>query len=179
MKKLLVLSLLTFILLSGCSNDINEVTNLNQSEATQPEETESEATKQNEEAPPAEENTVATETKGAYLLKLNEVEESLTDLQKLNDEGTTVSMTKAADETYKRWDNTLNEVYNELKQQLPTSEMAKLKEEQLNWITLRDKTAKEESSAYKGGTMESLEYIATQARVTKERCYELVQLYMK
>jgi uncharacterized protein YecT (DUF1311 family) len=66
-----------------------------------------------------------------------------------------------------------------LKQQLSTNEMAELNEEQVNWKTSRDETAKDESLEYKGGSMESLQYIATQSRVTKERCYELVELYMK
>ncbi|AOZ92666.1 lysozyme inhibitor LprI family protein [Paenibacillus crassostreae] len=193
MKKWLTATLLTCIFLSGCSNVSNEGMNTKQPENTEqeikvPEEVEQqeevkEEVKQEEvkqeEAPIIEEETTAVETKDEYIQKLNEIEEGLADLQDLYNEGTTVSMTAAADETYKRWDAALNEIYNDLKQQLSTSEMAKLKQEQLDWITSRDETAKEESLEYEGGTMESLQYILTLSRVTKERCYELVDLYMK
>jgi uncharacterized protein YecT (DUF1311 family) len=121
----------------------------------------------------------ATETKEEYIQKLNDIEVSVADLQDLYDEGTTLSRKTAAEETFIRWDTALNEMYNVLKQQLSTNEMAELKEEQVNWKTSRDETAKDESLEYKGGSMESLQYIATQSRVTKERCYELVELYMK
>ena len=177
MRKLLISTLLACIFLTGCSNTMNEGTNTQQPVNTE-QDTEQEE-KIQEELPEIEEETAAIETKDEYILKLNNIEEGLADLQDLNDEGTTVSMKAAAEETYKRWDTALNEIYNALKEQLSTSEMAELKEKQVNWITYRDETAKDESLEYKGGTMESLQYIATLAGVTKERCYELVELYMK
>ncbi|RXJ02558.1 DUF1311 domain-containing protein [Anaerobacillus alkaliphilus] len=56
--------------------------------------------------------------------------------------------------------------------------MTKLREEQRGWIKYRDEEAKKRSKVFEGGTMESLEYISTQARITKERCFELVEEYM-
>ncbi|MNE54313.1 hypothetical protein D3C80_1490840 [compost metagenome] len=88
-------------------------------------------------------------------------------------------MREAADQEHERWDKALNEIYNELKQQLSESEMAELKEKQLDWITYRDNTAKEASLEFEGGTMEPLEYTAVLGSVTKDRCYELVKVYMK
>ncbi|MDP4099437.1 DUF1311 domain-containing protein [Paenibacillus sp. P96] len=199
MKKLLILTIFVGTVLTGCGST-NEAANVGQTQATEPAgnstTVEQPATGQEEpaeEAPPAvaeeenpadaaspaEQGTASVETKQEYLQKLDEVEESLADLKALNEEGTTVSMNKAAEETYKRWDTALNEIYSELKQQLPDSEMAALKEEQLNWIQQRDETAAKEAAQYEGGTMEGLQYVATQAGVTKERCYELVEEYMK
>lgn len=194
MGKLLMSTLLACIFLTGCSNGINEGTNTSQSEKLNQEElkqeeskqeekgqeeTEQKETEQKEEVPVIEKETAATEIKEEYIQKLNAIEEGLADLQGLYDEGTTVSMKAAADETYKRWDTALNDIYSMLKQRLSASEMAELKEKQVAWITYRDETAKAESLEYKGGSMESLQYMATQSRVTKERCYELVELYMK
>lgn len=88
-------------------------------------------------------------------------------------------MTAAAVQENERWDKALNEIYQVLKQQLPQAEMSKLKEEQRNWITLRDETAAKAAAKYEGGTAEGLEYAATLAGVTRDRCYKLVELYMK
>jgi hypothetical protein len=44
----------------------------------------------------------ATETKEEYIQKLNDIEVSVADLQDLYDEGTTLSMKTAAEETFIR-----------------------------------------------------------------------------
>lgn len=118
-------------------------------------------------------------TKADYLDKLKEIEEGLADLDQLNEEGTTASMTQAADETYKRWDAALNEIYGELKNQLAESAMKDLKEEQRKWIAERDEAAAKAAEEFEGGTMEALQLGATKAEITKKRCYELVENYMK
>lgn len=114
-----------------------------------------------------------------YFDKLDKIEAGLGDLKALSDSGVTADMKEAASKEHERWDKALNEIYQELKAQLPEADMAKLKEEQLSWIKERDKAAEEAAAKYKGGTMEGLEYAATLASVTKERCYKLVELYMK
>lgn len=114
--------------------------------------------------------------KEEYLKKLNDMEES----DKNAETGTTmVELNEQAAERYKKWDLELNEIYGVLKKQLSTEQLNKLKEEQRNWIKHRDEVAKEASLKYKGGSMESLEYVATQANLTQERCYELVEKYLK
>lgn len=129
--------------------------------------------------PAAEQTPAASGTKEDYLAKLDAVEAGLSDLQEQYDSGVTASMREAASEEYERWDKALNEIYAALKQQLPESEMAELKEKQLEWITYRDETAKKASLEFEGGTMEPLEYVAVLGSVTKDRCYELVNIYMK
>jgi uncharacterized protein YecT (DUF1311 family) len=66
-----------------------------------------------------------------------------------------------------------------LKSQLSSTEMSSLKEEQIQWISDRDAIAEEEASEFEGGTLEGLQYLETLGRLTKERCYELVEVYMK
>ncbi|MEK3715171.1 lysozyme inhibitor LprI family protein [Paenibacillus sp. FSL R7-0333] len=114
-----------------------------------------------------------------YFDKLDKIEEGLSDLKAMSDTGVMTDMKEAASKEHERWDKALNEIYQELKQQLPEADMAKLKEEQLSWIKERDKAAEDAAAKYKGGTMEGLEYAATLASVTKNRCYKLVELYMK
>ena len=114
-----------------------------------------------------------------YFDKLDQIETGLSDLEAMSASGVMTDMKEAASKEHERWDKALNEIYQALQKQLPEADMAKLKEEQLNWIKERDKSAEEAAAKYKGGTMEGLEYAATLASVTKERCYKLVELYMK
>lgn len=118
-------------------------------------------------------------SKADYLQKLDAIKEGLADLQPLYDEGTTASMREAAAEEYTRWDTALNEIYAELKRQLSKPAMDELRQAQREWILHRDATAKKESAEFRGGSMEPVQYVSTQARVTRERCYELVEQYMK
>lgn len=114
--------------------------------------------------------------KDEYLQKLNEMEE----LDRHSEVGTTMlELEKQEAERYQKWDRELNDIYGILKEQLHAEQMEQLREEQRNWIKHRDEVAEESSLKYKGGSTESLEYVATQASLTRERCYELVAKYMK
>lgn len=92
---------------------------------------------------------------------------------------TMVGLEEQEAERYKDWDVVLNEIYGVLEEQLSTEQMDKLREEQRDWVNQRDEVAKEASLEYKGGSTESLEYVATQASLTRDRCYVLVANYMK
>ena len=111
--------------------------------------------------------------------KLNDIKKGLAEFDKALETGTQVKMTQAKGEIFKRWDTALNEIYVALENQLSTSKFEILREEQRKWLTYRDEVAKENSLKFEGGTMASLEYVSTQARVTEERCYELVEGYME
>lgn len=117
-----------------------------------------------------------TSKKEEYLKKLDALDK---EIEGMSTDGTQLEMLKVETDIFNRWDTTLNEIYGVLKEQLSTSEMDKLKEEQRNWIVKRDESAKKESLQFEGGSMESLTFVATQAKITKERCYELVEDYMK
>ena len=118
-------------------------------------------------------------TKDKYLKQLNDIENSLGDLNNQYNNGTQTEMNEAKSKILNKGDAALNEIYGVLKKQLSADEMSSLKVEQRNWIKQRDQKAKDESSVFTGGTMEATIYVSTQAQLTKERCYELVQKYMK
>lgn len=122
--------------------------------------------------------TVQESKKQIYKKKLDDIQAGLKDLEGLY-AGNTIEMKSAASQEYERWDKALNEIYGVLKQQLPANDMSKLKEEQIKWISDRDAKAKEESLEYQGGTAEQLIYTSSLAKTTKERCYELVEKYIK
>ncbi|MCR1848895.1 lysozyme inhibitor LprI family protein [Paeniclostridium sordellii] len=123
--------------------------------------------------------TVKHSYKNEYINKLNSTEEGMSDLDYLYQKGTTGDMGLAEATKLKRWDNMLNEIYSLLKTQLTESEMNELKNKQLSWIEYRDKTAENEASENIGGTLYSVVYNGSLAKLTKERCYELVNTYMK
>jgi len=117
--------------------------------------------------------------KEKYLAKLVDVEESMKKFDEIFDQGTQMEITAAQGEIFSEWDKLLNEIYADLKKTLPPNNMGKLREEQRDWLEYLDEKATEDALQYKGGSMDTLQYVSTQAQLTKERCYELVDLYMK
>ncbi|MBN1059296.1 lysozyme inhibitor LprI family protein [Clostridium botulinum] len=117
-------------------------------------------------------------TKQIYKNKLDAIELGMKDLDDLKG-GSTLEMKSAAKEEYERWDRALNEIYGVLQKQLSSDDMNKLKDEEIKWIASRDEQAKKDSLQYKGGTAETLIYGMSLGQSTKERCYELVEKYMK
>ena len=123
--------------------------------------------------------TVKHSYKDEYINKLNSTEEGMSDLDYLYKSGTNGELVEAEYTRLKRWDNMLNEIYSLLKTQLTESEMNELKSKQRSWIEYRDKTAENEASENRGGSLYYVVYNGSLARLTKERCYELVNTYMK
>lgn len=113
--------------------------------------------------------------KEEYLQMLDEIE---AELQNKPIGETQIEMEQFETEAYEIWDDALNKVYGALETQLPPDQMEKVREEQRKWIKLKYENARKEAAQYEGGSMESLTYIATQGKMTKERCYELVENYM-
>ena len=114
-----------------------------------------------------------------FFQKLHQIEVSLSDLDYLIKDGVTSDLIEAESERYERWDDALNEIYGVLKTQLSESEMNALREKQRSWIAYRDRTANAEGTKFAGGSAEPLVYIGTMATLTEERCYKLVEEYMR
>lgn len=113
--------------------------------------------------------------KEAYLEKLNDMFEADRYAESAE---TMVEMEEQEEKRFKKWDEELNKIYGMLEESLSKDEMEQLREEQREWVKERDDSAKEASLKYKGGSTETLEYIATQASLTRERCFQLVAHYM-
>ncbi|WP_226666231.1 lysozyme inhibitor LprI family protein [Metabacillus litoralis] len=122
-------------------------------------------------------NNTDENMKEKYVKKINETKSEAEKLEATD--SSTYALKKVEDDRWGMWDQLLNEIYGALKEQLPAEELEQLKEEQRNWIKNRDERALEASLKYKGGTQEHLEYSAVSANITEERCYELVEDYMK
>ncbi|MFC7686500.1 lysozyme inhibitor LprI family protein [Ureibacillus sp. GCM10028918] len=124
-------------------------------------------------------NNTATSLKEEYLQKLNDTKKETDEMRNNPTDESTTALKDAESEIYDIWDGLLNEIYGVLKQQLPSEDMDQLREAQRKWIDYRDQTALEASLKYKGGTMEHLEYVVVLNYLTEERCFELVEDYMK
>lgn len=115
--------------------------------------------------------------KEEYLKKLDSLDEYLK--TSVNEGITTIEMKEAENTRYKSWDDMLNEIYNLLKTQLTEEKMKKLQEEEINWIKYRDETAENEAKKFEGGTLQPIAYVSSLTETTKNRCYELVNNYMR
>ena len=115
--------------------------------------------------------------KEEYLEKLSNTKDKTEKLEATD--SSTYALKKVEDDRWDIWDHLLNEIYGVLKEQLTTEEMDQLQKEQRDWIKYRNDTALKASLKFKGGTQEHLEYSAVAANVTEERCYQLVEKYMK
>lgn len=175
-KKIICIVATCALFLVGCSNESSEKeVETNKDEKVISSSMEAETTTE-----PSNDNTKTYSTKQVYLEKLNSLEESLNaSLKEKYDSGVTQQMVEAASEEFEKWDDMLNEVWSKLKGQLTEEDMNKLIEEQVNWIKSRDEKSEAAANEFKGGTMELLSRVTSLAINTKERCYELVNKYMK
>jgi uncharacterized protein YecT (DUF1311 family) len=125
-----------------------------------------------------ENSDLNADKKKEYLKKLNDTKKEQDDIRRNSKGEITYVLKKVEGDRFDVWDGLLNEIYEVLQKQLPSKEMEQLRKEQRKWITYRDKSAKEASLKYKGGTMEQLEYTTVLNNLTEERCFELVENYM-
>lgn len=189
-KSILCIVSVSSLFLFGCSNvfnDIKEQSNNDDKTITSLENRDENEidTNKEEDAIESQENDSTNDNgkntaKEIYLDKLNELEVNLNiSLKEKYDSGITLEMTEAASEEYEKWDKMLNEVYLKLEEQLSENEMNKLTENELNWIKIRDEKSEAADDKFEGGSIAPFLRIDSLAKSTKERCYELVNNYMK
>jgi uncharacterized protein YecT (DUF1311 family) len=125
-----------------------------------------------------ESNTVSQKTqKQEYKEKLDKIQLGFDGFN--YDAAPTNDMFQEVCKEHKEWDYKLNNIYGILKVQLSTSDMKKLQNEEIQWIKDRDAKAKKDAAEMAGGSMEKVLYEGSLAKSTRERCYELVDKYMK
>lgn len=118
-------------------------------------------------------------SKEEYLNKCQQLEEDLNSVLAEKRSGTTIEMREAAAIEYEKWDDLLNEIYEVIIKNLSQEEANALIEEEKAWIETRDSKANEAASKVAGGTMEPLLHESSLTESTKERCYQLIEKYMK
>lgn len=121
----------------------------------------------------------STQTVGLKAMYLQELANLEAKTDNMFDGYTTVEMVSSASNIYKLWDDELNKIYGVLKTQLSESEMNVVRQKQRNWISYRDSKAQQDAAEFAGGSMEGLELVMSKVNTTQQRCYELVNLYLK
>lgn len=77
---------------------------------------------------------------------------------------------------YKKWDALLNEVYQYLKTIMSDSEFKQLQEDEIAWITKKEKAIDAAGAEWEGGSGEPMARNMTAIQYTEERCYYLISL---
>lgn len=119
-------------------------------------------------------NDDSKDLKGQYMLELNRINKKIAcidsdNLYKDKNEGY---------EAYIIWNNEINKIYCQLNNILKPSKVKKLEKKEVSWIYNKEEIAKKYSKTY----FENTEYYAVLsfnlARLTRDRCYYLVEKYM-
>ena len=108
-----------------------------------------------------------------YITKLNNMRDEMSALENLYG-GSEEDLKQVADTELKMWNNMLSEIYLILEENLDKDEFAIIKAEQESWIKYRDKE--------KGVSNECLYEIQNTkvlVKITRERCYQLVEKYIQ
>ena len=131
--------------------------------------------------PEQDDPVTKVEGKQKYIEKLDNIQKELDAMpdKKDSDKGVTNAMKNYYGVSYEKYDDALNEIYALLKKELSPEVMAELKTEQLQWIEEKEEKAEKERLKYEGGTFENVAWYISLYESTKDRCYELVEEYMK
>ncbi|ADL50226.1 lysozyme inhibitor LprI family protein [Clostridium cellulovorans] len=191
---LLITISLSIITLTSCTKDAQSSTSITaqnpkaedstfkaDSSPSTKETTETTKTTENaEKITPANAVTKLDGRREEFLVRLDIIQKRLDLLpeKKNSDAGITISMKSFYGDSYRCYDDALNEIYNLLKEQLSQDIMKNLEAEEINWITQKENAANAAASEFKGGTFEPVAYNTSLYNSTKARCYELVNNYM-
>lgn len=112
-----------------------------------------------------------------YETRLSELDVQIERMRSQETENTVQSVKSAARTEQGIWERELDAVYVLLMSSLDEVRGAQLRTEQQQWIETRDAAALEASRKSGGGSLESVEYIASIAASTRKRVYDLVKQY--
>lgn len=134
--------------------------------------------KESEPKETVEQDIVDTENQIEYDVEnvLSQTEETAAALEKKLKEDASlkqVDMNELSYEIYMVWDNTLNELWQVLKENLDEEVMKGLLEEQRAWITEKEEEVKQVGETVSGGSIAPLVCNQRAAELTKDRVYEL------
>jgi Protein of unknown function (DUF1311). len=120
--------------------------------------------------------------KQVYKDKLDTIQKQLSveNEQVVKEGNTDYGIATYAQDSFEQWDAALNEIYGILKQSLSSEDMKRLRTEEIQWVDQKEKMAKDtENEQGQGSQLGYVAYYSTSAKLTKDRCYELVDKYMK
>lgn len=190
MKRLMLAVMFSSILFTGCANQkVDNASNINENVDAITEAhfgtEESEETKESDDEVLKIDisNTIEDSnmpSKSEYVEKIHKLEAELeVSLKDKYDSGVTLDMIEASDEELAQWSAMLNDISGVLKASLSSEEYDKYNVEQTMWLEEALNNAQESSSEFEGGSFASVNYSFSLTNSTKDRCFELIELYFK
>lgn len=132
----------------------------------------SQVTSKEEKQPKKETSSAVGKTKVLNELAALENQEKHTNVMSTND------IVNEIEGNYQLWDNKLNEIYSTLKNTMSADAFQSLKTKQIAWVKEKESKVKAIAMDENNGTMKYIEAADEKYKMTKERCYELVNGYM-
>ena len=71
------------------------------------------------------------------------------------------------------------DIYKVIKEQLSEKKYEIFKNQEISWLDERDKKAEDNANKFEGMDFAQVEYNLSLAKLTKERCYKLVNEYLQ
>lgn len=90
---------------------------------------------------------------------------------------TQAELNEKAEQLYEVWDSALNTVWSTLKKTQDEKAMSRLTEEEREWIARKEQKVAEAGAEYEGGSMQPMVMNQKAAELTKDRVYELIELF--
>ena len=123
-------------------------------------------------------NKIEYTYKYEYLKKLDDLDEDVKKSKSLLEEESNLKMIEIEESKFEIWNNELNNIV------LPVvvSEEKKyeiFKNQEISWLDERDKKAEDNANKFEGMDFAQVEYNLSLAKLTKERCYKLVNEYLQ
>ena len=120
--------------------------------------------------------------KSEYLQKMKKIDSESEKLDKEyeTEEGSTqMGMNIISGKQAKLYDDELNQIYDYLKQNLRKEKSKELEKSEMAWIKEKESNIAEIRKQYEGGSITPLMVNSEVAKESKERCYYLIDNYMK
>lgn len=114
-----------------------------------------------------------------YRKRLPELDRQIEQMRISEVDNFVYSVKNAAQTERRIWERELEGIYGLLLEFLDETSVQELKEEQSRWEQLRDSRAQEAGKKNSGGSMESVDYIASVAASARERAYQLLEKYQE
>ena len=114
-----------------------------------------------------------------YERRLAELDAQVQKMRSESSDSTTYSMKTLAKKELRLWNIEMNTIYADIIDGLDEEARSKLEGEQQTWTKSRDTKAEEAARKYSGGSLEGVEYTASQAESTRTRTYDLVETYIQ
>lgn len=114
-----------------------------------------------------------------YQERFPQLDSQIEQMRKSETENNMYSVKNSAQTERRIWERELDGIYRLLCDSLDETAAQELKKEQQEWQQVRDSRAEEAAKKNSGGSLESVDYIASVAASNRERAYALLEKYIE